>query len=131
MASPYQYPWVNFFAPMRETIDSAELLFYTAPAVTIFDSIIVTNTTEQDIFVDFRILGERIQPESDDPVTEKPYVAYKRLVTKNQSIELLPSSQSMVILQAGDFAYANSDFSGNTFSCLVAGRQLLETSIEV
>lgn len=114
---------------MRETIDSSELLFYTAPAVTIFDSIIVTNTTEQDIFVDFRILGERTQPDSDNPTAEKPYVAYKRVVAKHQSIELLPSPQSLVILQAGDFAYANSDFSGNTFSCLVAGRQLLETSI--
>lgn len=130
MASPYQYPWVNFCSPMRETIDSTELLLYTAPAVTIFDSILVTNKTEQDIFVDFRILGERIHPDSDDPVTEKPYVAYKRLVTKHGSVELLPSSQSMVILEAGDFAYANSDFSGNTFSCIISGRQLLETSIE-
>jgi len=113
---------------MREQIDSSELLFYTSPAVTIFDSIIVTNTTEQDIFVDFRILGERIEPESEDPVVEKPYVAYKRLIEKYQSIELIP--ESIVILEAGDFAYANSDLSGNTFSCIVAGRQLLETRIE-
>jgi len=115
---------------MRETIDSAELLFYTAPAVTIFDSIIATNTTEQDIFVDFRILGERIQPDSEEPTAEKPYLAYKRLITKHQSIEVMPSPHSIVILQAGDFAYINSDFSGNTFSCIISGRQLLETSIE-
>jgi hypothetical protein len=112
---------------MRETIDSTELLLYTAPAVTIFDSILVTNTTEQDIFVYFRILGERIQPDRDDPDVEKPYVAYKRLVTKYQSIELIP--ESIVTLQAGDFAYMNSDFSGNTFSCIISGREFLETTI--
>ncbi len=130
MASPYQYPWVSFRSFLRQTIDSTEYLFYTAPAVTIFDSIIVTNTTNQDIFIDFRILGERTQPDADSPEVEKPWVAYKRLVQKNQTIELLPTSQSMIILEAGDFAYCNSDFSGNTFSCIVAGRQLLETSIE-
>src|SRR6185437_7809934 len=112
---------------MRQTIDSTEILFYTAPAVTIFDSIIATNTSENEIFIDFRILAERTQPEATDPFPEKPYVAYKRLIKKYESIEVLPSSQSFVILQAGDFAYMNSDFSGNTFSCIVSGRQLLET----
>jgi hypothetical protein len=129
LASPYQYPWVAFRSFLRQSIDSTEYLFYTAPVVTIFDSIIVTNTTNQEIFVDFTILGERIQPNIDDPQVEKPWLAYKRLVDKNQSIELLPTSQSMVILEAGDFAYCNSDFSGNTFSCIVSGRQLLETAI--
>lgn len=114
---------------MRQTIDSTETLFYTAPAVTLFDSIIVTNTTNEDIFIDFRLLGERTRPGEDDPVVEKPWVAYKRLVTAYNSIELLPTSQSLIILEAGDFAYVNSDLSNNTFSCIVAGRQLLETSI--
>lgn len=127
MSSPYQYPWVNFSAPMREVIDSTETLFYTAPAVTIFDSIIATNTSENEIFINFRILGERTQPDATDPAPEKPYVAYKRLIKKYESIEVMPSPHSILILEVGDFAYINSDSSGNTFSCIVAGRQLLET----
>jgi hypothetical protein len=130
LGSPYQYPWVAFRSVLRQSIDSTEYLLYKAPSVTIFDSIIVTNLTEQDIFIDFRILGERIPPDLDDPEVEKPWVAYKRLVEKNQTIELLPTSQSMIILEAGDFAYCNSDYSRNLFSCIVSGRQLLETSIE-
>jgi len=129
LASPYQYPWVAFRSVLRQSVGSTELLLYTAPAATIFDSIIVTNTTNQDIFVDFRILGERTPPDSDDPVTEKPFIAYKRLVTAYNSIEILPSPQSIITLEAGDFAYANSDYSGNTFSCIISGRQLLETQI--
>lgn len=129
MASPYQYPWVNFCAPMRETIDSTEILFYKSPAVTLFDSILVTNLTNEDIFIDFRILGERTRPDEDDPTVEKPWVAYKRLVPSSSSIELMPSPQSVLTLEAGDFAYLNSDSAGNTFSCIVSGRQLLETSL--
>lgn len=115
---------------MRESIDSSETLFYTAPAVTIFDSIIVTNLVNKDIFIDFRLLGERTRPEGNTPVVEKPWLAYKRVVPPYSSIQLMPTSDSIAILQAGDFAYLNSDSSGNRFSCIVAGRQLLETKIE-
>lgn len=129
MPSPYQYPWVNFGSVLVQSINSTELLLYTAPAVTIFDSILVTNTTNQDIFIDFRILGERTSPDGDVPVVQKPFLAKSRLVEKNSSIELLPTTQSIVILEAGDFAYVNSDFSGNTFDCIISYRQLLETQI--
>lgn len=115
---------------MRETIDSTELLFYKAPAVTLFDSIMVTNLKDEEIFIDFRILGERTRPEEDDPTIEKPWVAYKRSVPANSTVELLPTPQSVLTLEAGDFAYLNSDSSGNTFSCIVSGRQLLETSLQ-
>ena len=127
MTSPYQWPWVEFSSPAREVIDSTETLFYIASAVTIFDSIIVTNTCQNEIFVNFRILCERTQPDADNPTSEKPYIAYKRPIQKYETIELLPSSKSFVILEVGDFAYFNSDFSGNTFSCFVSGRKLLET----
>jgi len=114
---------------MRESMDSSETLFYTAPAVTFFDSIIITNLTNREIFIDFRLLGERIRPEGNDPVVEKPWVAYKRLVPPYSTIELMPSAHSALILEAGDFAYLNSDSSGNKFSYIIAARQFLETSI--
>jgi hypothetical protein len=114
---------------MRESMDSSETLFYTAPAVTLFDSIIITNLTKKDIFIDFRLLGERIRPDGDSPVVEKPWVAYKRLVPPYSTIELMPSAHSVLTLEAGDFAYLNSDCSGNRFSYIISARQLLETSI--
>lgn len=129
MASPYQYPWVEFGSVLVQNIDSTELLLYTAPAATIVDSVILTNTTKNDIFIDFKILGERTLPSGGSPIAQKPYIANKREIKANSSIELLPTPQSNIILQAGDFAYANSDFSGNRFDCVISYRQLLETSI--
>lgn len=129
MSSPYQYPWVKFGSVLMHNIDSTELLLYTAPAATIVDSILITNLTNKDIFVDFKVLGERIPPFGDSPVTQKPFVANRRLVEKASTIEILPTPQSIVTLEAGDIAYANSDFSGNRFDCIISYRQLLETSI--
>ena len=129
MPSPYQYPWVNFGSVLIQNVDSTELLLYTAPAATIIDSIIITNLTEKDIFIDFKILGERIPPLGDSPVAQKPFLAKRRLVEKSSGIEILPTPQSIVILEAGDFVYANSDSSRNTFDCIISYRQLLETSI--
>lgn len=124
MPSPYQYPWVKFGSVTVANIDSSELLIFTAVNATIFDSIIVTNTTEQEIFVDMSMLTERIIDET--PVNQKPFIARKRLVEKSQSLELLPATQSLLTLEAGDFIYANSDFSGNRFDCIISYRQLLE-----
>lgn len=114
---------------MRETLDSSETLFYTAPSVTLFDSIIITNLTKKNIYIDFRLLGERKRPESDDLIVEKSWVAKNRLVPPHDTIELMPTGHSVLTLEAGDFAYFNSDSSGNRFSCIVSARQLLETSI--
>ncbi len=126
MASPYQYPWVEFGSILISGIDSSEFLLFTADKATIFDSILITNTTEEEIFVDFSILGERTI--NDVLVDQKPFVARKRLVEKSQSIDLLTQIQTSVTLQYGDFAYANSDFSGNTFDCIISYRKLLETA---
>ena len=129
MGSPYQYPWVNFGSVLSHNVDSTELLLYAAPAATIIDSIIITNLANRDIFIDFKILGERTPPLGNSPVAQKPYLANRRLVEKASSIEILPTPQSIVTLEAGDFLYANSDFSGNRFDCIISYRQLLETSI--
>ncbi|MGN6560759.1 MAG: hypothetical protein ACTHJ2_09570 [Candidatus Nitrosocosmicus sp.] len=122
MGSPYQYPWVKFGSVMTAGIDSSETLLYTAPAATIIDSIIATNTTDQDIFIDLRTL--RVDG-------DEPHVAYRRLVEKNNSIELLPSTQSILTLEPGDFVYAKSDFSNNLFDCIMSYRQLLEDPISL
>ncbi len=124
MPSPYQYPWVKFGSITVANIDSSEQLLYTAVNATIFDSIIVTNTTKQEIFIDFSMLTERLI--DGEPVNQKPFVARNRLIEKYQSLELLPATQSILILEAGDFVYANSDFSNNTFDCIISYRQLLE-----
>lgn len=129
MASPYQYPWVNFGSVLSTNIDSTELLLYTAPAATIIDSIIITNLSPKEIFIFFKILGERTPPLGSSPIAYKPFLANRRVVEKESSIEILPTPQSTVTLEAGDFLYANSDSSGNRFDCVISYRQLLETSI--
>jgi hypothetical protein len=104
---------------MEPDIDSTELLLYLAPVTSIFHSIIATNTTERDIYIDVKCLR---------PDSGKPTFAYKRLITKYQSIEVLPDSRSLLIMEPGDFLYAQSDFSGNTFDIIAAYTQLLETA---
>jgi len=122
LASPYQYPWVDFFSSLTSSIDSTPLIVCGKEKTSIVDSIFVCNTTEQDIFVDVTILGER------DSVATTVYRVKNHLLPKNGSAELISVNQvdSVLILQAGDLLYANSDFSGNTFDSIVSGRQLLE-----
>lgn len=126
MGSPYQYPWVNYGSVTVADIDSTEQLLFTASKVTIIVSIIACNTTDREIFIDFNLLTERII--DDVPVDQKPYVVKNRLLSNLQSTELLPSADSIIILQPGDFVYAKSDFSNNLWDCIMSYEELLETA---
>jgi hypothetical protein len=122
LASPYQYPWVNFFSDPTSAIDSTPIIVCGKTHTSIIDSIFVCNTTDQDIFIDITKLSER----NLVPITT--YRKRKFLIPANGSADLITANQedSLLILEAGDLLYANSDFSGNTFDCEVSGRQLLE-----
>lgn len=126
MASPYQYPWVNFFSTPTASIDSTSTLIGGAISTSIIDSIYVCNTSDQDIFIDITILAER----NLTPITT--YRIKKFFLPKNESAELISPTHnqvnSVLILETGDTLFGNSDFSGNTFDCVVSGRQLLETA---
>jgi hypothetical protein len=117
LPSPYQYPWVNFGLEMTPNIDSTPTLVFGKPNNSIVDTIVLCNTTEQDIFIDIKILGER----DDVPITV--YRVNNYLIPKLGSAQILGES---MILQAGDLLYANSDFADNTFDCMISYRQLLE-----
>lgn len=119
LPSPYQYPWVNFNLAPTSAIDSTPALVFGSDNNCIIDSIFVCNTTEQEIFIDITILSERI---IDEPVTT--YFVKNYLLQKSASAELV--KESVINLQAGDLMYAKSDFSNNTFDCMISYRQLLE-----
>lgn len=130
MGSPYQWPWVKFFSEPEPSIDSTPTIICSGIQTTIVDSIVACNRSDQDIFVDLFTLMERERNESLTPITN--YRQNKFLIPKNGSAELLTPTHtdqrvdSLLILQSGDLLYANSDYSGNLFDCLVVGRRLLE-----
>lgn len=122
MASPYQYPWVDYDLVPTPNIDSTPLIVYGATNNTIVDRMHLCNTTDQDIFVDISILTER---EIDSEfVVQTTFLENKLPIPKYGSIEALKESMT---LRSGDIMYASSDFSGNRFDCLMSVRRLLET----
>jgi hypothetical protein len=120
LASPYQYPWVEFFQTPTPNIDSTPTIICGAQAASIVDSIRICNMTQKDIFVDIKCLAER------NLVSITTYWFNKILVPKNGTIQLLLGDCET--LENGDLLYASSDFSGNKFDCTVSGRKLLETA---
>jgi hypothetical protein len=121
LSSPYQYPWVSFNLAPTANIDSTPLLVFGSESNSIVDSIFVCNTTDQEIFVDITTLSER----NLQPITT--YIVRNFLLPGYGSAELI--KESVINLEAGDIIYANSDFSGNLFDCMISYRQLLETKI--
>lgn len=115
---PFSYPWVNFLMSPAKSIDSTPTFVFGSVYDCVIDSIFVCNTTDQDIYIDAYILAER------NLVAENNYIAKKLLLTKNASDDLVKLSSLQ--MQAGDIFYINSDFSGNTFDCLVSYREIRE-----
>ena len=119
MSSPYQYPWVGFQLEINSAIDSTEQIIFGKETASIVDTILVCNTTNQEIFVNMWILAER----NSLPVTG--YLCTKTPIAANQSLEILHKPKNF---QSGDILYAQSDYTGNTFDCFISYRQLLETA---
>lgn len=118
MASPYQYPWVNFTSAIAVSVDSTPLIIYGAANNSIVDSIFICNTSGKEIFVNLYILT------AGREVVESSFLEYNLQVLKDTKIEILKGS--VLIMQAGDILYGYSDFSGNTFDCIAPYRELLE-----
>jgi len=89
------------------------------------DSISLCNTTDDDLFFDIKVLGER--EENNVLVPKEAYHSKKRLLKANETLELELGTLKMP--QSGDLFYANSDFSGNRFDVLVSYRELTEVPI--
>lgn len=123
MASPYQWPWVDPVSVLTTGIDSTPTIIYGDQVASFIDSVHLCNTTDQDIYVDIKILAER---EGDDGfVTKEPHLRRRMFIPKFGSIEVVERPKTM---QSGDLMYANSDFSGNFFDSHISARRLLETA---
>lgn len=88
------------------------------------DSISLCNTTNNDLYFDLKVLGER--EENNTFITKEAYHSKKRLLKANETLELELGSLKMI--ESGDLFYANSDFSGNFFDVLISYRELKEVS---
>lgn len=122
MASPYQWPWVDPISVPTSGVDSTPTIIYGQQITSFIDSVHLCNTTDQDIYVDIKILGER--EEDNQFVVKEAYLARKLFIPKFGRIEVMGMPKTM---QSGDLMYANSDFSGNFFDSHISARLLLET----
>lgn len=119
--NPTPYPWVNFLLTPTKAVGSTPLLVFGSQQHCIVDSIFACNTTNQDIFVDVKVLAER-------DLVAKEYCLYKKLfIPKLDKRQLITKD---LYLQTGDLLYASSDFSGSLFDVEVSGRELTELSEE-
>lgn len=115
---PFSLPWVNFLMAPATSIDSTPTLVFGSTHDCIIDSVFVCNTSDQEIFADLYTLTER------NLVATSNYIARKVTMPKYATEELIKSA--VINMPAGDLLYINSDFSGNTFDCLVSYREIIE-----
>lgn len=123
MPSPYQWPWVEPISVSTVGIDSTPLIVFGEQVTCFIDSVHLCNTTDQDIYVDIYLLTER---EVDDEfIVKSPFLKRKLFIPNFGSVGIFDLPPTM---QSGDLMYANSDFSGNRFDCVISARKLLETA---
>jgi hypothetical protein len=94
------------------------LVFGTEQSVMI-DSIRLTNTCGNPLLADVYLLREV------EGLGQDFFIARQFSLQAPSALELLDGS--VLYLEAGDTLWANSDFSGNTYDCLISYRQLLES----
>ena len=118
---PFSYPWVNFLMTPTIGIESTPTLIFGSEHNSVIDSIILCNTSQNDIYVDIYSLTER------NLIAKNNYVFKKIFLPINGYFQF--GKDSSLQMEAGDLFYANSDFSSNTFDCLVSHRALIEQPV--
>lgn len=122
-------PWVTPFRWFAKNVSSTPYLMGGAESTCFIDSINVVNTTSNSLLFDSFLLVE------SGSSTENPYFAYQVPISGYGKQEILnvsinsqgiSSTPTIAYMIPGDLLYVNSDFSENTFDCLVFGRQLTE-----
>lgn len=118
LTPPFVIPLFNIIP----NIESTPTLIFGSQQSCYIDSISFCNTTDNDLFFDLFIAGERTI--NNVLVAVQAYHSKKRLLKANQTLEL--ELGALKSPQSGDLFYANSDFSGSTFDVLVSYRELTE-----
>lgn len=116
---PSSYPWVNFKLYPTSSVDSSPVLVLGTEQSVMMDSIRLTNTCGSPLLADVYLLREV------ESVGQAFFIARQFSLQADSALELLDGS--VLYLEAGDTLWANSDFSGNTYDCLISYRQLLES----
>lgn len=108
-------PWVNFKLYTTAQVGSTPTLVFGSQQACIIDEVQITNTIQEKILVDITILRE-------DGINY--FFLKQQPINVYGIVNVLKGS--VLYLEPGDLLYANSDFSGNLFDCLVSYRQLNE-----
>ncbi len=114
--------FVDFKLTLTANIDNTGLLVFQSDRTCVLDSIWLSNTTIDNIFIDLKVISERLV--DDSTVVTEAYHTKNRLLEGSTNEELLKGS--ILYLEPNDVMYANSDFSANTFDCLISYRELKE-----
>ena len=117
--TPTSYPWVNFKLYPTSAVDSSPVLVFGTENAVMIDSMRLTNTCGSPLLADVFILREI------SSTGQIFYIARRFSLAAASALELLDGS--VLYLESGDTLWGNSDFSGNTYDCLISYRQLLES----
>ncbi len=117
--TPSSYPWVNFKLYPTSSVDSSPVLVFGTENAVMIDSLRLTNTSANPLLADVFILREV------GSTGQNFYIAKQFSLPAASALELLDGS--VLYLESGDTLWGNSDFSGNTYDCLISYRQLLES----
>lgn len=113
--------FVEFKLRATANIDNSGAIVFQSEKACILDSIWLSNTTEENIFVDFKIIIERLV-DNETQTIESSHTK-NRILEDFKNEELLKGS--VLYMQANDIMYANSDFSSHVFDCNISYREIL------
>lgn len=126
------YPWVNFKCSRSKQVSSTPTLIFGSALTCIVDSIIVVNTTSNQMLLDVTILSEiDLTPITFYLVRKMPIAPFAKQEILNTNIQNnvgVSTTETILYMLSGDLMHANSDFVGNKFDCHVNYRELAETA---
>jgi hypothetical protein len=115
-------PWVNYFNEPTTGVDSTPTLILGRQLPCIIRAMLLTNTTNQEIFIFVYFLQERLVNSIETPI--QTFFKYNFSLKPYESVDLIEGKAPF--LQAGDTVWAYTDLSGNRFDCNVMGDELTE-----
>lgn len=125
------YPWVNFKVTRTAQVSSTPTLIWGSELGCSIESIVVVNTTANDLLLDITILSEvDLEPITYYLIKQLPITAFGKqeiINTNFQNNVGISETDTASYTLSGDTMSANSNFVGSLFDCQVSYRELTDT----
>lgn len=113
---------VSFKQKTTVNISNEGVIGFQSEKPCVLDSIWLVNTTEDNVFVDLRVITERTV--SDGIEVSEGYLTKSQFLDDYQRKEILKGS--ILYLEPQDLLYVATDFSAKNIDCLVSYREVVD-----